>query len=284
MKRKQLLSVIVVCIAVVLCSCESHREKQAIEICQETKIQMSMSQEEGTLDDPFTLMATKIGYSMIGLDLETSTWLDFANKMAEMQSSEKFHWMAEKTDTKNVYQVGFVNEENWGHFWEVNIKEKIVRSINAKETLARNYGHSRLDSKPPFTVQDIKVDTLKRAEDGVYYEISGKIVNKTGKSISDAQLSGKLSLIFDKKTEDACNSWRNGRILGKKISESNPWYNNEAISFKIQTESIKKIYLDYDPEYVFFTLEMDASDPVGYSYNKAIYEVDMKARWNKMRR
>lgn len=281
MKGKLLLLLALCC---VLCSCESSREKKAIQICQETKIQVSLSQEENNIDDPLTLLVTKIGFSLLGLDLETSTWLDWANKVAEMHSSEKFHWMAKKTDTKNVYQVGFVNDEDWGHFWEVNIKENIVRFINAKETLSRGYGHSRLDPDAPFTVKNVTIDTLKLSSDGVYYEISGDIVNKTGKSLSDARVSGVLSVIFDKKTEEAGNDYSYAPVLKQEISESNPWYNNHAIPFKIRTESIKKIYLDYEPTYVYFTLEMDASDPVGYSYNKAIYEVDMKARWNAVRK
>lgn len=280
MKVKLLLLLALCC---VLCSCESQREKEAIKICQDTKIQFSLSQEENDIDDPLTLLATKIRFSLMGLDFDTSTWLDMANKIAELHSSEKFHWDAEKTDTKNVYQVGFVNEEGWGQFWEVNIEENIVRYINEKETLSRSYGYSRLDKNAPFSIKNVTVDTLKKSSKGVYYEIHGDVVNKTGKSLSEARLSGTLSIIFDKKTEEAGNDYSYAPVLKREISESNPWYNNQSIPFRIRTRNIKKIYLDYEPEFVYFTIEMDASDPVGYSYNKAIYEVDMKGRWNAVR-
>lgn len=281
MKGKLLLFLTLCC---VLCSCESQREKKAIKICQETKIQISLSQEENDIGDPLTLLATKIGFSLMGLDFDTSTWLDMANKIAELHSSEKFHWAAKKTDTENVYQVAFLNEEDWGYFWEVNIKENIVRYINEKETLSRSYGHSRLDQKAPFAVENVTVDTLKKNSNGIYYEIHGDVVNNTGKSLCDARLSGRLSVIFDKKTEEADNDYSYAPILNREISESNPWYNNQAIPFKIRTKNIKTIYLDYNPEFVYFTIEMDASDPIGYNYNKAIYEMDMKDRWNAIRK
>lgn len=281
MKVKLLLLLALCC---VLCSCESQREKEAIKICQDTKIQISLSQEENDIDDPLTLLATKIRFSLMGLDFDTSTWLDMANKIAELHSSEKFHWDAEKTDTKNVYQVGFVNEEGWGQFWEVNIKEKTVVFINTKEYMSREYGHSRLDKETPFKVTGITTDTLEVSGEGVSYKIKGKVVNHTGKSISDADMSGSLKVIFENKTEEVSNSYyKNHNVLKKEVSESHPWKDGEAIEFTVITHEVKQIYLDYDPQYVFFTIDMSASDPIGYSYNKAIYEVDMKGRWNAVR-
>ncbi|MCQ2262864.1 MAG: hypothetical protein MJZ70_01135 [Bacteroidales bacterium] len=244
-----------------------------------------MSQEENNIDDPLTLLVTKIGFSLLGLDLETSTWLDFANMVAEQSPNEKFHWMAKATDTKNVYQVGFVNEENWGHFWEVNIKEKTVMHLNQKEYKSREYGHSRLDKDAPFKITDIAADTLMLSNEGVSYKIQGKVVNHTGKSISHADMSGSLKVIFENKTEEVTNRYsKNHKILKKEVSESHPWKDGEAIEFTVITSEIKQIYLDYDPQYVFFTIEMTASDPIGYSYNKAIYEEDMKGRWNAIRK
>ena len=273
--------------AIIVCSCESRREQEAIKICQGSKISSDPSfvSQFGDLDNLFSQLMIKAGFSMLGLNYEHSTWLDYSNVVAEQHPNEKFHWIAESTDTKNVYQVGFVNEEDWGQFWEVNIKEKTVVFINTKEYMSREYGHSRLDKDAPFKIIDVTADTLKLSNEGVSYKIQGKVVNHTGKSISHADLSGTLSVIFENKTEKVSNSYsKNYKIMKKDVSEAHPWKEGEAIDFTINTNEVKKIYLDYDPQYVFFYMEMSATDPIGYSYNKAIFEADMKDRWNAIRK
>ncbi len=286
MKRKYSILSLLICCTMLICSCESKREQEAIKICQETKMQLDPGfiTQFGDMDNVWTQWMVKTGFSMYGLDYETSTWLDFANMIAEQSPNEKMHWMAVKTDTKNVYQVGFVNEENWGRFWEVNIKEKTVVYMNTKEYMSREYGHSRLDKDAPFKIVDVTTDTLMLSNEGVSYKIQGKVVNHTGKSISYANMKGALKVIFENKTEEVTNRYsKNHKILKKEVSESHPWKDGESIDFTVFTDEIKQIYLDYDPQYVFFTIEMSASDPIGYSYNKAIYEEDMKGRWNTVR-
>lgn len=279
MKRTYAIIPLLLCCTILICSCESKREQEAIKICQETKMQLDP--EFGDVGDVLSELIIKAGFSLYGLNYETSTWLDFANMMAEQSPNEKFHWMAKATDTKNVYRVGFVNEEDWGHIWEVDIKEKTVMHLNQKEYKSREYGLSRLDKDAPFKITGVTADTLMQSDEGVSYKIQGKVVNHTGKSISDADMNGSLKVIFENKTEEVSNSYsKNHKVLKKEVSESHPWKDGEAIEFTVITSEIKQIYLDYDPQYVFFTIEMSASDPIGYSYDKAIYEVDMKGRWN----
>ena len=287
MRRRLPLIPLLLCCTILICSCESKREQEAIKICQESKIQLDPTfvGQFGDADDVLSRFVIKAGFSLLGLDYENSTWLDYSNMVAEQHPNEKMHWMAEKTDTKNVYQVGFVNEEDWGQFWEVNIKEKTVVFINSKEYMSREYGHSRLDKDAPFKITGVTADTLMQSDEGISYKIQGKVVNHTGKSISHANMSGSLKVIFENKTEEVSNSYsKNHKVLKKEVSESHPWKDGEAIDFTVITSEIKQIYLDYDPQYVFFTIEMSASDPIGYSYNKAIYEVDMKGRWNAIRK
>lgn len=287
MRRRLPLILLLLCCTIFICSCESKREQEAIKICQETKIQLDPTfvGQFGDADDVLSRFVIKAGFSLLGLDYEESTWLDFANMVTEQNPNEKMQWLAKKTDTKNLYEVGFVNEEGWGHIWHVDIKEKTVVLINQKDYLSREYGHSRYDKDAPFKVTSVTSDTLIVSEEGVSYEIQGKVVNHTGKSISDADMSGCLSVIFENKTENATsNGYSYKSVLKKDVSESKPWRDGEAIEFTIKTDKIKQIYLDYDPQYVFFTIEMLASDPIGYSYNKAIYEVDMKGRWNAVRK
>lgn len=287
MKRTYAIIPLLLFCTTLICSCESKREQEAIKICQESKIQLDPTfvSQFGDADDVLSRFVIKAGFSLLGLDYDESTWLDFSNVVAEQHSNEKFHWMAEATDAKNVYQVGFVNEEDWGQFWEVNIKEKTVVFINSKEYMSREYGHSRLDKDAPFKITGVTADTLMQSDKGVSYKIQGEVVNHTGKSISDADMSGSLKVIFENKTEEVSNSYsKNHKVLKKEVSESHPWKDGEAIEFTVITSEIKQIYLDYDPQYVFFTIEMSASDPIGYSYDKAIYEEDMKGRWNAIRK
>lgn len=287
MTRTFSITTLLLCFSMFVCSCESKREQEAIKICQETKMQLDPGfvSQFGDDDNVLSQLLIKAGFSIYGLDYENSTWMDFANMVAEKSPNEKFHWMAKSTDTKNVYQVGFLNEEDWGHFWEVNIREKTVMHINQKEYKAREYGHSRLDKDAPFKIKDLTSDTLKLSNEGVSYKIQGKVVNHTGKSISYADMDCSLKVIFENKTEEVSNSYsKNHKVLKKEVSESHPWKDGEAIDFTVITREVKQIYLDYDPQYVYFTIEMSAGDPIGYSYNKAIYEVDMKDRWNAIRK
>ena len=287
MTRTFPIIILLLCCSMLICSCESKREQEAIKICQESKIHLDPTfvSQFGDVDDVLSQFVIKAGFSLLGLDYDESTWLDFSNVVAEQHSNEKFHWMAEATDAKNVYQVGFVNEEDWGQFWEVNIKEKTVVFINSKEYMSREYGHSRLDKDAPFKITGLTADTLKLTDEGVSYIIQGKVVNHTGKSISHADMDGSLKVIFENKTEEVSNSYsKNHKVLKKEVSESHPWKDGESIDFSVITHEVKQIYLDYDPQYVFFTIEMSADDPIGYSYNKAIYEVDMKDRWDAIRK
>lgn len=257
MKRTYAIIPLLLFCTTLICSCESKREQEAIKICQESKIQLAPTfvGQFGDADDILSRFVIKAGFSLLGLDYDESTWLDFSNVVAEQHSNEKFHWMAEKTDTKNVYQVGFVNEEDWGQFWEVNIKEKTVVFINSKEYMSRKYGHSRLDKDAPFKITGVTADTLMQSDKGVSYKIQGEVVNHTGKSISDADMSGSLKVIFENKTEEVSNSYsKNHKVLKKEVSESHPWKDGEAIEFTVITSEIKQIYLDYDPQYVFFTI------------------------------
>lgn len=265
MKRTYVIIAVLLCNIMLFCSCESKREQEAIKICQESEFHWV---EEGFLWN----------------HEKTYTGLDFANIIVKQEPNKKYHWKARATDKKNVYIVRFVDEENWGYSWEVNIIEKTVVSINANEYMSRKYGLSRLDKDALFKITNVTSDTLKLSNGGVSYKIKGKVVNHTGKSISKADMEGSLTLYFENKTEKVKNSiFKNFDILKKNVSESRPWKDGETIDFTIITNEIKNIYLEYDPQYVFFTIEMSASDPIGYSYNKTIYEVDMKDRWNTFR-
>src|SRR5690625_7974259 len=95
----------------------------------------------------------------MGIDQNT-TWLDFAKLIVKDEPNQKYIWKAESTDEVGIYIVSFVDEKNWGHRWEVDIEEKMVKHINQNEYLSRKHGYSRLDRDGRFEVVNITTDTL----------------------------------------------------------------------------------------------------------------------------
>lgn len=291
MKRYRFI-VLLLLTALCLSSCESRREKKAIEICQGTKVEwgdLLGYDDESILGDLFGNLIVKNIMKAKGINMETATWLDYANYIAAQEPDKHMTWEAKKLDRENLYEVRFVNEEEWGFFWEVDIKEKIVRYVNSNDKMSRDYGHSRYDKEAPFEVKDLVEASVEYNEgdsygkdEGAFCKFQGTIVNHTGRALSSASLKGGLKVIFDNKTVEGKICWDSDG-LGREVSESEPWYDGEEISFAVETEGIRKIYLEYDPQYVFFTLGLTVSDPVGYSYDKDIFEKDLKKQWNLLR-
>lgn len=291
MKRYQFV-VLLLLTAICLSSCESRREKKAIKICQSTKVEwgdLLGYDDESILGDLFGNLILKNIMKAKGINIETATWLDYANFIAAQEPDKHMAWTAKKLDRENMYEVHFLDEEGWGFFWEVDIEEKIVRFVNGNDKMSRDYGHSRYDKEAPFEVKDIVEASVEYKEGEVYGEkegvvctFQGVIVNHTGRALSSAKLKGGLQVIFENKTVEGEISWKSDG-LAREVSESDPWYDGEEISFVVETERIRKIYLEYEPQYVFFTLGIRVSDPVGYSYDKDVWEKDLKDRWNEMR-
>lgn len=281
---------LVVCLILVILSfssCESRKEKKAIEICQNTKIEWGgLIGEESSILVDFVL---KLMMEVHGIDTDHATWLNFANMLASEEPNKQYSWSARKTDVKNIYIVRFEDEEDWGLSWRVDIKENIVVLISNNKYLSRNEGITRLDTDSPFEVKDIieaSVDFSEGDEygdtEGVTCSLQGTIVNHTGRALSSAELDGGLDVIFENKTVEGDISWRSAG-LARDVSESEPWYDGEEIAFEVHTKPLPRIYMEYEPQYVFFTLEINVSDPIGYSYEKGIFEKDLKDHWNQLR-
>lgn len=291
MKRYRFI-VLLLLTAICLSSCESRREKKAIEICQETKVEWGDVlgyDDESILGDLFGNLILKNIMKAKGINMETATWLDYANYIAAQEPDKHMTWEAKKLDRENLYEVCFVDEEGWGFFWEVDVEEKIVRYVNSNEKMARDYGHSQYDEGTPFEVKDIVDASIEycegedsRGEKEAICMFQGVIVNHTGRALSSAELNGGLKVIFENKTVEGRIGWGSDG-LAREVSESNPWYDGEEISFAVVTEGIHEIYLEYDPEYVYFTLGISVSDPVGYTYDKDVFEKDLKKQWNQLR-
>lgn len=273
---------IILCVSFLLTSCDFFKsnEDKAIEIVKKSQVQII---PEEFSDNPFLKQyQQELTKQLTGLD-PNSTWLDFANMEAKKNPNKKFDWKARKTPENNIFLVSFVDNNDWGQNWEVDIEQQVVKFINQNEYLSRKYGFSRFDPDQKFTVSGITLDTLKfeksssifssKTSKKIVYILKGSVANNTGRPLSKAEISGELQIIFKDKT-----------VKGKSdfdlnISGSKPWESGAEKVFYLKTEGVDLIYLDYIPEYVFFEVNMKAEDPIGFSYNKGIKEFDLKNRW-----
>lgn len=262
------------------CSLFNYKERQAIEICQKAKAQIS---SDNDLTDLF--LNALIGPSGLG---NNATWLDYAVDITK-NDVNKYSWKAEKTNDPDVYLVSFADEKNWGYRWEVDISQKIVKFVNADSYLSRKYGLSQFDSDGTFEIIKIIRNSLKTSKSISYYsgnqmevlyEIKASVINKSDKTFTDADISGTLQVSYKDKTVNGRSNWDSGFKI--RVSNSKPWKPNEEKVFYIRTTGIESIYLDYVPEYVFFTIKIEAEDPVGFKYNKDVAEFDLKNDWSKL--
>lgn len=265
-----------------LTSCElfESKEKKAIETCKKAKVQIDATNVWGYL-----------GLSMAGLTAD-ATWLDYANMLAKQDPNTKQDWSARKTDEEGVYLVAFADERGWGHRWEVTLEQQIVKHVNANEYLSRKYGLSRLDSDGKFKITDITTDTLKLEKKYSYYSndkskdvvyiMKGSVINNTDKTLTKAEITGKLQVIFKDKSLESSKDWDSG--FKRKVTKSKPWKPQEKLDFYIKTKDIEEIYLQYDPEFVFFNVNISVEDPVGFTYDKAIEEYDLKDKWKTLKK
>jgi hypothetical protein len=252
-------------------SCKSDRDK-AIEICKNAKVQSS----------------NPLGYAGLSIG---ATWLDYANAIAKEEPNKKLVWTADKAPDGKLYVVAFTDENGWGNRWEVDNEQQLVRNINLSDYLCRKYGLTSVDQEKQFELVDLVKESLAVKSDEsswidngekIRYELKASIRNNTDKTITEAQLDGRLKLIFKDKTVEGNQKYSSGFI--SKISKNQGvWYPNTTKQFIIQTTGLELIYLGYVPEYVVFDLRLSAEDPVGYRYNKSVAEIDLKQRWDRLK-
>lgn len=223
------------------------------------------------------------------------TWLEFANTISSELPNEHFKWSGVGTTIEGIYLISFVDSSGWGHSWQVNVDQKIVRHINQNEYLSRLYGLSRLDKSKEFPIVKLVNNELKlkKINDGkeVFYVMNGQIKNLSDRLITEAKINGALKLIFKDKTVEAGTKnsliefyselYNKGNLtnFNSKATTKNIWKPNEVKEFHFKTSGLDRIYLDYLPEYVLFEIHLVAMDPTGYKFDKNIYEIDLKQEW-----
>jgi hypothetical protein len=266
-----------------------NNEKKAIELVKKTKVQLDGSENLSSLIN----------------GIYNATWLDFANNFSKRENNENYTWSARNVGEKGFFLVSFRDEKNWGLSWEVNINEELVKFVNNDEYLSLKYGLSRLDIDKNFEITNLKLDTLKFEKDyneytsssskKIVYLIKASLINKSHKIITDAKLSVKIKVIYKDKTIDSENSdsqiYEAGDFLRNmtygfkdRISKSKPWLPETVKEFSLKTKGIEEIYLNYEPEYVLVEISLHAEDPVGFSYDKNIKELDIKNKWLELKK
>jgi hypothetical protein len=166
--------------------------------------------------------------------------------------------------------------------------------VNQDEYLGYKYGLSLLDNDTLFEIIYLSKNTIsnqfkngKRGSKEIVYLIKGKVKNKTGKTLTSAKLKGSLKIIYKDKSiigSSKCDFWETKCGFKRNISINSPWKNNEAMEFSLETEGIDDLYLAYEPEFAFFNLELQTGDPVGYAYDRAIAEFDVKKQWTSFKK
>lgn len=276
---KKVLTILTLTTLLASCSMFENKEKKAIEVCQKAKVQFQT-------DNAFA----NLFLDAYGLGTN-ATWLDFANMIAKRDPNKKYDWHANKTDDNKFYIVDFTDPDGWGHRWEVDIEQQIVKSINQNDYLTRKYGFSRFGGNDEFEVTEIQKRELRlekrysywdnTSSSEICYVIKASVLNKTSKTITSATIDGKLQLIFTDKTVTGEGDYESG--FKSKISKNKPWTPNTTKEFYIKTKGIEKIYLNYVPEYVVFDISLKAEDPVGYSFDQDIADMDLKNDWKSFK-
>lgn len=273
---KRITTFLFLAVFISACGLLENKEQKAIEICKQSKVQFNT-------DNPFASLF--LGAQGLNTD---ATWQDYANMIAQEQPNKKHDWTASSSDEEGIFIVAFADERGWGHRWEVALEEQVVKHINSNEYLCRKYGLSRLSGSEEFKITSTELDTLRfykkyRSSDPtIIYEFKGSVLNNTDKVIIDADIKGELKLIFEEKTIEEESGYSDG--FTQKISKSSPWKPGEVRKFKLKTDGIEALYAEYEPPYVFFEIQLNAEDPVGYSFDENIEEIELVEKWKKLKK
>ena len=274
MLLKKVLTALLLSTLWVSCGSFKNKNKEAIRICQNAKVQFQTNNA-----------LVNNALNAYGLSVN-ATWLDFANMIAKQDPNTTYDWHAQKTDDNTFYIVDFTDSNGWGHRWEVDVEQQIVKSINQNEYLTRKHGLSRFAGNDEFEVTEIQKSELKldkyfsyvdnSNKSGVCYLVKASVLNKTNRAITYAEIEGQLKLIFKEKTVTG-ESFESG--FKSKISVSKPWEPDTKREFYIKTKTIDRVYLNYVPEYIVFDLSLKAEDPTGFKFDKDIVDMDLIENW-----
>lgn len=216
--------------------------------------------------------------------LNGATWGSVTKGIAEKMSLRgiRMTWKVRVVSPRSLYLVSFVRRDSGrGQFWEVDLPNKIARLANRNELLSIKYGLSSLQ-KGSFQLRRAGKGghgAFVARRDRVRFLLYSQVKNTTTKSITRAKINGKLFIIFGK--DKIIEKESSGRFV-EKVSESKPWKPGEIRNFRIRLPAFKKVLTEYKPKYVHCKIFIDASDPVGFSFNAAISRIDLMKQFTAL--
>lgn len=229
--------------------------------------------------------------------------LSITMQQAFSDPNQQYEWKARETEEGNIYLVSLVKKgTNSGWRWQTNYRTKEVAYVNNNRFLCEKYGLFRKDTNGKFTIDNISTNKLyipdkendknisnnvspkdpfalfrnnKRKnyipKEYINYSLKGSVKNNTNKTITNASLQANLYIVFN---IEKTITIKNYGGLSDKITSNTPWKPGETRLFSFSA-NIDKIYENYKPEFTINDIQLSAEDPVGFSYNEIIEELDV---------
>ena len=201
----------------------------------------------------------------------------------------------------DTYFVSWTNKEGAGYFYEVNLKTKVVHSVNMNAYLMFKYdlrdlslfeeagtwklnketGKDQLFQAKTFPISDVEKKTVfNRQNETITYRVKGSLLNHSDANISSIDLYGThIAIIYPNKQIKMPLAAMRGGI--KKVSEKHIWKKQEKIDFELGFP-LEASYLNYPPEGVLLVIQLKASNIAGYSYDKIIYWENITKAWSNI--
>jgi hypothetical protein len=186
----------------------------------------------------------------------------------------------------NTYVVSYVGKgDGRGYFWEVDKNIQNVSSISSDWLLKKKYSITPLNNTREFVIDEVKSEeifTLHRryGQEGLSYKFVGSIKNNSGKNITSCSADVTLVVIYsDKKVIEQRKDLTEFKF--QSPSTRDPWKAGESRNITVVTEPYDLIYLDYEPIEAFCFIYLTAEDPLGYNYDGAFVERNLKELYSK---
>lgn len=221
------------------------------------------------------------------------TWEDYATEWTK-HFKEPYEWKAKSVDS--FIQVSFVNGEDFGLYWLVDLSRRSCAFLDGRNLLSRKYGFYITIDSANYPVENVsnklyyktssseyvnvihKTNAIILDQPGIYVTCEGDIKNNSGRDLTTWQINGEIDIVYEDK------------IISEGISnliafngDKNIWKKGESRHFKVRTKDIDTIYANYHPLYVDFNLSLKAGDPIGYEYSKNIYSCNFLSDWQHLK-
>ncbi|MDR2922417.1 MAG: hypothetical protein LBU85_03620 [Treponema sp.] len=199
-----------------------------------------------------------------------------------------YKWVAKKDEQFGTYLVSFVDSiEERGKFWDVNFSTDIVRSVSDNWQLSTLYGLTSLRNDKSFTIVEIISEEVTATqnrynfndESGIVYKIVATVRNNTNKDITSCSFGANLVVIYNDQKIIERNA---NRVFFSRASVSDPWRSNRSKEITIYTKSYDYFYKNYNPSKAVCYISIYAEDPLGYEYNGAFAERNIKKLFEKL--